>query len=136
MVNEVILLGNTGNDPKIINASSGKIAKFSLATSESYKDKNGERKTLTEWHNCVVFGKLADIVEEYVKKGMQLYVNGKIKYGEYESDGVKKYTTDIIVNTLKMVSKPEKKEEKPAERGGNNYSPVEVTVEKNDDLPF
>ena len=102
-VNRVFLIGRVGKDPEVKQITGGAVAKFTIATSESYKNKAGEKVEQTEWHNCVIFGKLCDIVEKYVKKGDMLYVEGKIVYGSYEHDGVKRYTTDIKVNELKML---------------------------------
>jgi len=110
-VNKSILVGNVGNDPEIKTFENGsKVANFSLATSENWKDKNGEKQEATEWHNIAVFGKLADIVESYVKKGQQLYVEGKIKTRSWDDqDGNKKYMTEIVLNgfgdALQMLGK-------------------------------
>jgi single-strand DNA-binding protein len=110
-VNKVILLGNVGNDPEIKVFDNGnKVANFSLATSEKWKNKDGEQQEATEWHNVAVFGKLADIVESYVKKGQQLYIEGKIKTRSWDdSEGNKKYMTEIVLNgfgdTLQMLGK-------------------------------
>lgn len=107
-VNKVILVGNVGNQPEIKQTSGGlTIATVSLATTDSRKDKDGNRQEKTEWHRVKFFGKTAEIVQEYVQKGTQLYVEGKIEYGSYEKDGVKHYTTDIIGNDMQMIgSKP------------------------------
>lgn len=116
MKNKVNLIGNLGKDPEIVNLDSGvKIAKFSLVTSETYKNKQGERVSETEWHNIVIFGKLAEIVEKYVSKGSKVDVEGKIKTRSWEKDGEKKYATDIIVNELVMLdSKPSSTSEQSA----------------------
>lgn len=98
-VNEVILIGNVGADPDIRATSGGtRVAKVSLATSWKYKDE--ER---TDWHRLTVFGRLVDVVAEWVKKGDRLYVRGRIEYSQTESDGVTKYWTDIVVNDLVML---------------------------------
>jgi single-strand DNA-binding protein len=118
-VNKAIILGHVGNDPEIKTFDNGnKVANFSLATSESWKDKNGEKQEATEWHNIAVFGKLADIVESYVKKGQQLYIEGKIKTRSWDdSDGNKKYMTEIVLNgfgdKLDMVGKKEESNDNP-----------------------
>lgn len=108
-VNKAILVGNVGNDPEIRHLEGGTaVANFSIATSESYKDKNGERITKTEWHNIVAWKGLAEIVEKYVKKGQQLYIEGKICSRSWEDkEGNKKYTTEIVVNVLQMLGKRE-----------------------------
>jgi single-strand DNA-binding protein len=98
-VNKVILIGNVGKDPEIKSFDNGgKVANFSIATSESWKDKqSGERKEKTDWHNVAVFGQLADIVERYVKKGSKLYVEGKLSTRTYEKDGEKRYVTEVVL---------------------------------------
>ena len=112
-VNKAIILGNVGNDPEIKTFDNGnKVANFSIATSEKWTDKQGEKQEQTEWHNVAVFGKLADIVESYVKKGQQLYIEGKIKTRSWEdADGQKKYMTEIALygfdDTLQMLGKKE-----------------------------
>jgi single-strand DNA-binding protein len=103
-VNKVILVGNVGKDPEIRHLDSGvAVASFSLATSESYNAKNGERVTTTEWHNIVLWRGLADVVEKYVKKGMKLYIEGKITSRQYEKDGQTKYFTEIVANNMVML---------------------------------
>lgn len=103
-VNKVILVGNVGKDPEIRHLDSGiAVASFSLATSESYNAKNGERVTNTEWHNIVLWRGLADVVEKYVKKGSKLYIEGKITSRQYEKDGVTKYFTEIVANNMVML---------------------------------
>ena len=100
-LNKVSLIGSVGKDPEIRKTQDGKlIASFSLATSESWKDKStGERKQNTEWHKIVIFGQLAEIVERYVKKGSKLYLEGSLKTRDWidKKDGVKKYTTEIVL---------------------------------------
>ena len=96
-LNRATLVGRAGKDPSIKTMNSGdKVANFSIATSESWT-KNAEKVEKTQWHNIVVWGKLADIVEKYVKKGDKLLVEGAIETREYEKDGVKKYTTEIVL---------------------------------------
>lgn len=107
-INKVILVGRVGKDPEVKQIPSGSVANFSLATSESYKDKNGEKVETTEWSNCVAFGKLAEIIGQYVAKGSLLYVEGKLKTDKYTKDGVDKYSTKIVINEMKMLGgKPE-----------------------------
>ncbi|GAL84409.1 single-stranded DNA-binding protein [Sporocytophaga myxococcoides] len=104
-VNKVILVGRLGKDPEIRVMESGrKVASFTLATSEVYKDKNGERVEQTEWHNVSFWGPIADVIEKYLKKGNQLYVEGKLRTRSYEDkEGVKKYTTEIIGQNMSML---------------------------------
>ena len=104
MVNKVILIGNVGKDPEIRNLENGnKVASFSLATSETYKNKQGERVTNTEWHNITCFGNVAGIVENYVNKGDMLYLEGSVKTRSWDSNDGKKYITEINVNSIKML---------------------------------
>ncbi|HBE41225.1 MAG TPA: single-stranded DNA-binding protein [Bacteroidales bacterium] len=103
MINKAILIGNVGKDPDVrTTATNKKVAKFSLATSEKRKD----AEAITSWHSIVVWDKLAEIVEKYVKKGMMLYIDGKINYGKYDDkDGNTHYYTEIIANNIQMLSK-------------------------------
>ena len=99
-VNKVTLIGNVGKDPEIRYTQSGEpIANFSLATSESWTDKSGQKQEKTEWHRVEVFGKTAQVVRDYVTKGKPLYVEGSIKYDEYtDKDGIKRNVTKIRVS--------------------------------------
>lgn len=103
--NKVQLIGNLGNDPEIINLESGKkIAKFSLATNESYKDASGQKIDKVEWHNLVAWNKTADIVEKYVTKGKEIAIEGKLTSRSYETkDGEKRYITEVVVSELLML---------------------------------
>ena len=105
--NKVQLIGNLGNDPEIINLESGKtLAKFSIATNESYKNAKGEKITDTQWHNIVAWGKTADIVENYLTKGKQVAVDGKLTHRSYETkEGEKRYFTEVRCNELLMLGK-------------------------------
>ena len=116
MYNKVILIGNTGKDPEVRTVGDKKVCSFSLATSKSYKDKNGERKNVSQWHNIQLWSPLAEIAEKYVKKGMKIQIEGEIEYREYEKDGVKKFITEIRGTTMNMLEsiKGEAKAEVPA----------------------
>jgi len=105
--NKVQLIGNLGNDPEIINLESGKtLAKFSIATNESYKNASGEKITDTQWHNIIAWGKTAQIVEQYVTKGKEIAIEGKLTSRSYETkEGEKRYITEIVCNELLMLSK-------------------------------
>jgi len=105
--NKVQLIGNLGNDPEIINLESGKtLAKFSIATNESYKNANGEKITDTQWHNVVVWGKTATIAEKYLAKGKEVAIEGKLTSRSYETkNGEKRYTTEVVCNELLMLGK-------------------------------
>ena len=104
-VNKVIIIGNLGRDPEVRNfQNGGKVVNLRIATSESWKDKQtGEQQERTEWHRVKFFGRLAEIAGEYLKKGSQVYVEGKLRTDEYEKDGIKRYSTDIIADEMQML---------------------------------
>ena len=104
-INKVILVGNLGRDPEVrYLPSGGAVTNVTIATSEQWKDKtSGEKKEATEWHRVVFFGKLAEIAGEYLKKGSQVYVEGRLQTREWEKDGVKRYSTEIIANDMQML---------------------------------
>ena len=104
-VNKVILVGNLGRDPEVRHLESGTaVATFSIATSETYKDRNsGERKTVTEWHNVVLWRGLAEIAEKYLHKGDQIYIEGKLRTRQWEKDGVTRYTTEVVGDNMTML---------------------------------
>jgi single-strand DNA-binding protein len=105
--NKVQLIGNLGNDPEIINLESGKtLAKFSIATNDSYKNASGEKVTDTQWHNVVAWGKTAEIIEKYVTKGKEIAIEGKLTSRSYETkEGEKRYITEVVCNELLMLGK-------------------------------
>jgi len=104
-VNKVILVGNVGNEPECRTMPNGNsVANISVATSESWKDKNtSEQQERTEWHRVVFFNRLAEIVEQYVKKGSKLYIEGRLQTRSWEQDGIKRYTTEIVANEMQML---------------------------------
>ena len=103
-VNKVILVGNLGNDPDVKYTQGGMaITTLSLATTSVRKDRDGNNQEKTEWHRVKLFGKLGELAGEYLKKGRQVYIEGRIEYGSYEKDGVKQYTTDIIADEMQML---------------------------------
>ena len=118
-VNKAILVGRVGSDPVVRETRTGDaVCNVSLATNSGYGDKEQ-----TDWHRVTFFGKLADTVKEYVVKGQELYIEGRISYGKYtDKDGVEKYSTDILANSMQMGSKK-----------GN---PVSSTSDGDDSLPF
>ncbi|OAD91079.1 single-stranded DNA-binding protein [Aequorivita soesokkakensis] len=103
--NKVQLIGNLGNDPEIINLDGGKkLAKFSIATNETYKNQKGEKITDTQWHNIVAWGKTAEIIENYVTKGKEVAVEGKLTSRSYDDkEGNKRYITEVVCNELVML---------------------------------
>lgn len=105
--NKVQLIGNLGQDPEVVTLENGsKLAKFSIATSDSYKNAQGEKVEDTQWHNIVAWGKLADIVENYLNKGKQVAIEGKLSHRSYETkEGEKRYITEVRCNELLMLGK-------------------------------
>ena len=104
-VNKVILVGNLGRDPETKYTSAGQaVCKFSLATSESFKDRNGERQKRTEWHKIVVWGKQAEIAQQYLKKGAQIYLEGRIQSREWtDKEGQKRTSYEIVATNFRML---------------------------------
>ena len=136
-VNKVILLGNLGKDPEIRHLDNGiAVANFSLATTESYTNKQGERVNQTEWHNIVLWRGLADVAEKYLKKGNSIYVEGKINTRKWEDkEGVTRYSTDIIADKMTMLGSRSNNSSSAA----TAVSQAESSPTKssgNDDLPF
>ena len=144
-INKVILVGNLGKDPEVRYLEGGiAVANFPIATSETYKDKNsGERKTSTEWHNIVLWRGLAEIAEKFLKKGAQIYVEGKLRTRQWQDkDGNNRYTTEVVGDNLQMLGK------KDDSISNNNVTPAvasnnspKAETDDNispeiDDLPF
>lgn len=140
-INRVILIGNLGKDPDVITFENGvKKATFSLATSESYKNKEGNRVDQTEWHNIVMWRGLADIAERFLHKGNQIYIEGKLKTRSYEQDGIKKYITEIFVDNMTMLGS-RKDASEGSQSGTSQAAQPQKTAENDiqvpeDDLPF
>jgi single-strand DNA-binding protein len=145
-VNKVILIGNVGKDPDIISFENGKKASFSLATSERYKDREGKPVEKTEWHNIVFWGPVVDVIEKYVKKGKQVYIEGKLASRSYEKDGQTRYITEVLGQNLTLLGGPmsgsSHNENTPSQHTqGNNseetsYVPPTIESTPSDDLPF
>lgn len=146
-INKVILVGNLGKDPEVRYLEGGTaVANFSIATSESFKDRNsGERKTNTEWHNVVLWRGLAEIAEKYLKKGMQVYVEGKLRTRQWQDkDGNNRYTTEIVGDNLQMLGRKDENNsynENTSNTPNNQTTtastpPIENSADEVDDLPF
>lgn len=126
-VNKVILVGHIGKTPEIKYMTNGDpVANFSLATTENWKDKSGDKQSKTEWHRIVIFGKLAGIVEQYLDKGSQIYIEGKLQTRKWQNkEGVDVYTTEIIADRMQMLGgKRDDSEERPQQKqdsGGNGF---------------
>ena len=163
-LNKAMLIGNVGRDPEVryLDGSAGqaKVATFTLATTERYRDRNGETRENTEWHNIVAWRNTADVVEKFVKKGTQVYIEGRIRTRSWDDQtGNKRYTTEIIADTLQLLGK---KSDNPGGQGGyqqpaqpaykqpgmqqpQSYAPVQQPAaqtnlapaeDSGDDLPF
>lgn len=137
-INKVILVGNLGKDPEVKSMESGtKYARFTLATTESYKDKNGERKDRTEWHNIICWRGLAEVAEKYLTKGSSIYLEGKIRTNSWEDNGQKRYSVEIQADTFTMLGS---KNGGAATSGPSTppaeTAPVNVEPDSEDDLPF
>tara|TARA_R110002049_G_scaffold41623_2_gene125096 strand:- start:1881 stop:2327 length:447 start_codon:yes stop_codon:yes gene_type:complete len=145
-VNKVILVGNLGKDPEVRHLENGAtVANFSIATSESYKDKNGDRQTQTEWHNIVLWRGLAEIAEKYLRKGNQVYIEGKLRTRSWDDkDGVTRYTTEVVGDQMTMLGSKSDNAQGPdnnPKAASNDKSPSqpETQIEEadeSDDLPF
>jgi single-strand DNA-binding protein len=146
-INKVILIGNLGRDPETRFLPSGSaVANISIATTDTWKDKtSGEKKEATEWHRVVFFGRLAEIVGEYLKKGSQVYVEGRLQTRKYEKDGQDHYSTEIIADTMKMLGSRsgmgggeprEMREPSAAGESKPAKKPAGQFQDMDDDIPF
>ena len=149
-VNKAILIGNLGNDPDIrYTASGAAVANISLATAETWRDKEtGEQQERTEWHRVVFFGRLAEIVGEYLKKGSQIYVEGRLQTRKWQDkDGIDRYTTEIVANEMQMLggrgggggqNKPGNNYDQspPAKDEGGSRPAKKPDDDFDDDIPF
>lgn len=142
MINKVTLIGRLGSDPEIKRLEGGSVVgRFSVATSDSYKDKDGNWQESTEWHNIVVWGPLAERAEKHLKKGMQVYLDGKIAYRKYtDKENIERNITDIVAATLRTLEKAEKKEGEQTTTANTQTKtqPADPypNAEINNDLPF
>lgn len=145
-VNKVILIGNLGKDPELRYTPNGQpVTSFSLATTERWNDKNGQKQEKTEWHNIVVWGKLAELANQYLKKGRPAYIEGRITTRSWDDrDGNKKYRTEIIANQIQFLGGNQGGGEvsaatEPAQAPDAQFdqsSVPEQNAAANDDLPF
>ena len=140
--NKVFLIGRITKDPEVKSLSSGTlIANFVVATNHIFKDKSGEKKETAQFHNCAAFSRLAEIIKQYVVKGQEVAVEGRIDYQQWEKDGEKKYRTQIIVEAFQMGQKPkymsdEKQEEKSILQKGIEETKGKKKMEVDDDIPI
>lgn len=158
-LNRAMIIGRLGRDPEVMYAQNGTaVANFSIATTDKWKDKNtGEMKEKTEWHRVVAFGRLGEICGEYLKKGAQIFIEGKLRTRSWEKDGVTRYTTEIEANNMQMLGsngnsngsrpqQPSQSQIKPKtqrQRSSSGYSAAEgdgrygdYVPPENDDIPF
>lgn len=140
-VNKVILVGNLGKDPEIRHLDTGRaVANFSLATSETYKNRNGERVTNTEWHNIVLWTPLAEIAERFLKKGNQVYIEGKITTRSYDDkDGNRKYITEVVGREMTLLGNKPSDSSEDDQHNGSQYTKANIESSgegETDDLPF
>lgn len=145
-VNKVILVGNLGKDPEVRHLDNGRaVANFSLATSENYKNKQGERVTNTEWHNIVLWTPLAEIAERFLKKGGQVYIEGKLTTRSWDDqDGNKRYTTEVVGREMTLLGSRQDGDyagggssAAPQQQAAKTESPVSnIPEDDTDDLPF
>ena len=151
-VNKVILIGNLGKDPEVRHLEGGvAVARFPLATSETFKDKSGQKQEKTEWHNIVLWRGLAEVAEKYLRKGQSVFIEGKIRTSQYQDkDGNQRYSTEIVADNMTMLTRAEGGQQE----GGNfqgasssaeaaNYSTGKTSApagvaqnDEPDDLPF
>lgn len=154
-LNKVLLIGNVGKEPDVRHLESGvAVASFTLATSERYKDRNGESKELTEWHNIVAWRQLADLASNYIHKGSQIYVEGRIRTRSWDDQGgAKRYVTEILADTIQLLGRKDgasvpsgagyaepvrqdARRSEPAAASAPAVSPADLSADSSDDLPF
>ena len=143
-VNKVILIGNLGKDPEVRHLENGAVvANFSIATSESYNDKNtGERREITDWHNIVLWRGLAQVAEKYLKKGMKVYIEGKLKTRSWtDENNQTRYTTEVVADQMTMLSRAEGGQQATNYPNSVENKPVQpmdtdLSAKPDDDLPF
>ncbi len=143
-INKVILVGNLGKDPEVRYLEGGTaVANFPLATSENYTDRSsGEKKTITEWHNVVLWRGLAEIAEKYLKKGNQVYIEGKLRTRKWQDkDGHDRYTTEIVGDSMQMLGRKDDNSSSDATQqskssGTSSSAQIDNEPSETDDLPF
>jgi single-strand DNA-binding protein len=143
-VNKVIIVGRLGKDPETRTVGQGQVSNFSVATSENWVDKEGQKQERTEWHRIVVWGKLADICGKYLSKGKQVYVEGRLQTRSWDdAQGQKKYSTEVVATTVQFLGAPSERGE-GASRGSSGgdpgFSPQEFgpepTFDASEEIPF
>jgi len=127
MLNQVNIIGNVGQDPELREAGGTSVVNFSIATTERYKDRNGEQQENTQWHRVSFWGKPAEIIAQYVSKGSKLYVGGSLEYRKYDKDGVEMTATNIKGRDFKFLDSKGESSSAPAAKPASDFD---------DDLPF
>lgn len=139
-VNKVFLVGRLGRDPEEFTTTTGKVVStFSLATDRKYTNEKGEKVEETEWHSCAAYGKVAEVINKYLKKGRQVYLEGFLRTREFTGkDGVKRWKTEVIVNTMQMIGSASQSEGSAAYQSG--ATPYQATKQSastsSDEVPF
>ena len=126
MLNQVNIIGNVGQDPELREVGGNSVVNFSVATTERYKDKSGEQQENTQWHRVSFWGKPAEIIAQYVRKGSKLYVGGSLEYRKYDKDGVEMTATNIKGRDFKFLDS----------KGGDSAPAAKPAADFDDDLPF
>lgn len=144
-VNKVIVLGNLGKDPEVRYTQSGDaVCNFSVATSERWKDKSGEQQERTEWHRIVMFGRIAEVAGEYLKKGSQVYLEGKLQTRKWvNKEGLDQYTTEVIADRMQLIGAKreddgggEKRDQRAPAKSPGGESKRKPGADFDDDIPF
>ena len=143
-VNKVILVGNLGKDPEVRYMPNGEaVANFSIATTDTWKDKSGVKQEKTEWHSIVMYRKLAEIAGEYLKKGRPVYVEGRLQTRQWEKDGVTRYTTEVVADQMQMLggkadtsTGSAQRQDTPSNEQDNAPSAPRNFDDFDDDIPF
>ena len=142
-VNKVIIVGRLGNDPEVKTVGNGTMTRLSVATSENWVDKEGQKQEKTEWHRIVIWGKLADICGKHLSKGRQVYVEGRLQTRSWEDQqGQKRYSTEINANTVQFLGgqSGERSESSGSSRGGDDFGSQdfgpEPSFDSNEEIPF
>lgn len=137
MLNKVMIIGNLGSEPELKALNNGDpVANLSIATTEKWKDKQGEKQEKTEWHRVVLFRKLAELAGQYLHKGSKVYIEGKLQTRSWEQDGVKKFSTEVIAENMKFIGS---NQQQAAPSNTQQYTPPPAPQSNDnfdDDLPF
>jgi len=136
MLNRCEFIGNVGKAPEVRFVGNSAVADFSVACNEKWKDKNGQQQERTEWVRCTAWGKLAEVCGQYLEKGRQVYVAGRMQTDEFEKDGVKRYSTKIVVETMKMLGGKGDRQSQPQQQSGQKWSQPAGGAPTDEDLPF